>query len=245
MFKFFLFIKNFALDMLFPSFCLNCQKEGSYLCQDCFSLIEITNRQHCPFCNPPKITPEGCTCKFCKKNKNLDGLYYTAPYNNFIIKKIITQFKYPPYIKELSKPLSFFIIQYFKSFEYQPTFLIKTFQSDFLLIPVPLYKKKLKERGFNQSEEIAKELSFFWKIPLISDVLLKIKETSSQIKLSKEEREKNLKEAFICKNFEKIKGKKIILIDDVFTTGSTMEECSRILKQAGAKEILGIVIARE
>ena len=113
------------------------------------------------------------------------------------------------------------------------------------LIPVPLFKRKLKKRGFNQAEEIAKELSRVLKIPLISDNLIKTKETPPQVNLSEKEREENLKNAFFCKNPALIKQKKIFLIDDVYTTGSTMEECAKTLKQSGAKEIWGIVVARE
>jgi ComF family protein len=111
-------------------------------------------------------------------------------------------------------------------------------------MPVPLGKRRLKWRGFKQAEELAKELSSFLKIPLVSDCLIKIKETLPQVELSEKEREENIKGVFKIKNDEKILGKKILLVDDVYTTGSTMKECARILKRAGAKEIIGIVIAR-
>ncbi len=237
--KFLLNIKDFILDVLFPSFCLNCQKEGSYLCQDCRSLIEVASVSHCPFCRPPKIVFDGKTCPACRRSRELNGLFNAAPYQNFIIKRLISQFKYPPYVKSLSRTLSSLIIEYFQSLEQQ----LNTVNA--VLIPVPLTKKKLKQRGFNQSELIAKELSSFWKIPLISDCLLKTKETLPQIELSGREREKNIKGAFLCENTVAVKGKKVYLIDDVFTTGSTMEECALTLKRAGAKEVWGIVVARE
>jgi len=116
--------------------------------------------------------------------------------------------------------------------------------TDFLLVPVPLEKRKIRWRGFNQAEEIGKELSNFLKIPLLDDVLIKIKETLSQVELSGKEREENIKGVFVIKNKEKIEGEKILLVDDVYTTGATMKECARILKEAGAKEIIGIVVAR-
>jgi len=116
--------------------------------------------------------------------------------------------------------------------------------ADFLLIPVPLAKRRIRWRGFNQAEEIAKNLAEYLEIPLINDVLIKTKETLPQIDLAEEARKENIKGAFLIKNEEKIKGKKILLIDDVYTTGSTLEESSRILKKAGAREVWGAVVAR-
>ena len=236
-------INNFFFDLLFPSFCLNCQREGNYICEDCFSLINISTNQYCPFCRPPKIVLDGKTCYACAKTAKLAGLFCAASYQHFIIKKIISQFKYEPFIKELAKPLAFLIIQHFKLLDHPLPF--SKDRSGFFLIPVPLHKKRLKWRGFNQAEEIASELSAFLKIPLISNVLLKTKETKPQVELTAENRKENIKEVFICQNQDSIKNKKILLVDDVFTTGATMEECASLLRQAGAKEVWGIAAARE
>jgi ComF family protein len=212
--------KEFLLDLIFPKFCLGCKKEGSFLCEDCFSTLEISTSHQ----------------KF--KGKNLADLYFPVNYENFLVKKLIQNFKYPPLIKELKKELAFLIISHFLLLDKKPDF------SDFILVPIPLSKKKLKRRGFNQAEEIAKELAEFLKIPLISDCLIKTKETKDQVELSEKERKENVKGAFFIKNKEKIVGKNVLLVDDVFTTGATIEEAARVLKEAGAKKIVGIVIAR-
>jgi len=238
-------LNQFILDLLFPPSCINCQSEGSYLCQDCLSLVDVSLNQYCPFCRPAKIVLNGRTCNLCKRTKNLDGLYSAAPYHDFIIKKTIAQFKYEPYIKALSKPLSLLIIKHFQLLEH-PLGNPSGFNgAKEVLAPIPLAKKRLRQRGFNQSEEMAKELSVFFNIPLLCNVLVKTKETLSQIELSGSQREENVKGAFFCKNSDAIRGKKIFLVDDVFTTGSTMEECARVLKIANAKEVWGIVVARE
>jgi len=234
----FFLIKEFILDILFPKFCLNCGREGNYLCQDCFSLIDVLERQYCPFCKLPKIVLDGKTCPTCRKSKKLNGLYCASSYNNFIVKKMINQLKYEPYCKELSKPLSSLIIAHLTLLN-----KLKSFDS-FVLIPVPLYKKKIKQRGFNQAEEISRELSKNLKIPVINDALVKIKQTPAQVELEKEERERNVKGVFFCPNPDLVRHRKILLVDDVLTTGATMEECALILKKTGAKEVWGIVVAR-
>lgn len=252
-------IKELLLDLLFPKFCLNCNKEGTYLCQDCFSLIDIFKRQYCPFCSSPKIVPDGKTCNSCRKSKKLAGLYCAVSYDNFIVKKLINQFKYEPYIKELSKPLAFLIVTHLINLnpvrdsenkeETQKENISNEVNNlpnfkEFILVPVPLHKKKLKQRGFNQASEIGKELSKNLKVPLFDNVLIKIKQTLAQVELKKEQREKNIKGVFNCQKPELIKNKKILLVDDILTTGSTMEECARVLKTAGAKQVWGVVVAR-
>lgn len=242
-------IKKFILDILFPKFCVNCKTEGSYLCPDCFSLIEILDRQYCPFCQIPIVVSDGKTCSRCARTHNLNGLYCVTSYKNLIIKKLIHSFKYKPFVKDISEILAFLIINHLSLIAQErlaPQLSMRTLFLDSILIPVPLSKKKLKFRGFNPAEEIAKHLSKYLKIPLLNNVLIKTKETLPQMELKKEERMKNIKGAFSCSRFgfEQIKNREILLVDDVFTTGSTMEECAAVLKKAGAKKVWGVVVAR-
>ena len=217
-------VKKFIIDILFPKFCLNCSKEGSYLCQDCKAILEISTIHQ----NFSSNLPAG----------GLKDLYFPLPYQNPLIKKLIQKFKYQPFIKELAESLSSLIIEHFCLLDNRPNF------SDFFLIPIPLTKKREKWRGFNQAEEIGKELSRFLNISLIPNYLLKTKETLPQVELTDETRKENIKNAFALKNKGLTKNKKILLVDDVYTTGSTMEECAKLLRGADAKEIIGIVVAR-
>ena len=214
-------VKNFILDLLYPKFCFNCGREGSYLCSDCQSTLEILS-SHTEY-----------------RTQELKDLYFALPYRNPLIKNLTKLFKYEPFVKELAQPLTSLIITHFQLIEKSPADL-----ADCILMPVPLEKRKLKWRGFNQAEEIGRELAQFFQIPLLNNVLAKIKETPPQVELSDEERKENIKGAFFCQSSEKIKGRKILLVDDIYTTGSTMEECAKVLKTAGAKEIIGIVVAR-
>ena len=115
-----------------------------------------------------------------------------------------------------------------------------------ILIPVPIHKKRKKDRGYNQSELIAKEIAKFCKdIKLELNILYKKENIVAQSTLDKKERMKNIKNVFEIRNECKIKNKKILLLDDIYTTGSTVNECSRILKNAGCKEIGIITIAKD
>jgi len=236
--------KDFLLDLLFPRFCLGCQKEGLYLCDDCRALLEISEFDYC-LCSTKPIQMNG-KCQRCQ-NKNLEGLFSALAYKEkALTKKLIYQFKYPPYLKDLAKTLASIIIEHI----FISGKNTNEIWDNGILIPVPLDKKKIKIRGYNQSKELAKELSKILKIPVVPDVLVKIKTTASQMELNGQEREKNLQGAFSIKNcstpdVEQFSGKKVFLVDDVYTTGSTMEECAKILKLAGAKSVWGIVIARE
>lgn len=238
-------LKNFLLELFFPSFCFGCQKEGTYLCQDCRETLEISQFQYC-LCdkNPIRLgfnESKQVKCKRCS-GKKLSSLHFALPYKEkALTRKLIMQFKYEPYIKDLAKTLAGFLAEHF----FMSGKNTDNFWQNSVLIPVPLDKNKLKRRGYNQSEELSKELSEITKTPLSLDILVKTKKTPPQVGLSKKEREENIKNAFQMLNKDKIKDKNIFLVDDVYTTGSTMEECALILKESGAKSVSGISIARE
>ena len=242
-------LKNFLLDLFFPKFCLGCQKEGAFLCQDCKETLEINEFDYC-LCEkyPQTISPHSLNGKCTKcQNKKINGLFFALSYDEkSLTKKLIYQFKYPPYLKNIAKDLAEIISEHF---------ILSGRSSEFfgnsILIPVPIHNKKLKLRGYNQSEELAKELSKILKIPVLTDILIKIKNTPSQMTLKKEEREKNLLNAFQINNekpasalWTSARQRKIFLVDDVYTTGSTMQECAKTLKSAGFKNIWGITICR-
>jgi ComF family protein len=112
------------------------------------------------------------------------------------------------------------------------------------MVPVPLHIRRLRERGYNQALLLVRELSKRMGIPYEERTLAKINDTPVQIALKKRERRKNLKGAFQIKGKETIKGKSIVLVDDVYTTGATVNECSRTLLAAGAKQVTVLTVAR-
>ncbi len=236
--------KDFMLNLFFPAFCLGCRREGTYLCPDCKATLEISEYTYC-LCNkhPLRLTPDAqnAKCNRCK-DKKLAGLYFALPYTEkFLTKRLIHQFKYKPYLKDLAKSLADILVTHFVVTKNNTDAV----WAGSVLVPVPLQKKKLKSRGYNQAEVLANELSRALQVPVAAHNLVKIKETLPQMKLSAKKRQENLQGAFLVKNPKELEGKKIFLVDDVYTTGSTMEECTRVLRQAGASQIWGITIARE
>ncbi|MFA5349323.1 MAG: phosphoribosyltransferase family protein [Candidatus Paceibacterota bacterium] len=208
------------LNLFFPKKCINCQQLGNYLCYDCFSLIEIMQKEY----------------DLSEEIKYFDRLFFATVFKNQIVKKLIHSFKYPPFIKDLSDTLSDIMIIHL-------TFIgMKSQLSDFILVPIPISKKRMNYRGYNQAEELAKKLSLKLKLET-RNILKKIKENSSQVDLDKEQRKNNVENVFSL--MEDIKGKNILLIDDVFTTGATIDEAAKILKQNGANQIWAAVVARE
>jgi len=161
----------------------------------------------------------------------LNGVRIAANYQDLVLKKALWLLKYRG-AKQLAKPLAELIKErVWKKME----------TKDWLVIPIPLSKNKMRRRGYNQAELIAKELSD----NICADVLLKKFHTKSQVEVKdKEERLANIIGSFEAKNSETITGKKIILIDDVLTTGATMREAKKILLSAGAKKVAGVVVAK-
>lgn len=160
-----------------------------------------------------------------------NNILAATDYNDELAKKAIWLLKYRG-IKQIAEPLAELIKQ---------RTLGKIKIKNPVFIPIPLSPKRLRGRGFNQSELIAKYLSD----TIITNVLYKTKETVSQVSIKdREKRLNNLKGSFAVKNAELIKDKNIILIDDVSTTGTTIGEAKKVLKEAGAKRVIGMVVAR-
>ena len=238
----FLLFKNFALELLFPSRCLACQKDTSSapvdekpLCRDCFKKIPVNSGFFCPNCLNRSF--DGNACQSCRGKSPLKRLLIASDYDNEIVKKIILAYKYD-FIKDLSRPLSNLLIKYLAQLNFP-------IDANFTLIAVPLHKKREKYRGFNQSAMLAELLAEHFKLPILNDVLIRGRDTQPQTEcVHPKERKENIRGAFECARPEEVKGKKIILVDDVLTTGATLRECAQVLRRAGAKEIWGLAAAK-
>ena len=227
--------RDFLFDLFFPKYCVHCKKEGEWLCSSCFPLLSF-KKQYCPECK--KENKNGFFCSQCKNKYFLDGALIAGDYDQQILAELIKKLKYN-FAKDISKILAQFLNNFILKYQKENNLDLK----NFLFIPVPLHKKKKNFRGFNQSEEINKELSSLLNLKSDSKNLIRIKNTKAQAKLNAKERKENVKNSFFWKG-ENLKRKNIILLDDVFTTGATLDECARILKENGAGQVLGLTVAK-
>ena len=197
------------------------------------NILAVLFPQKCLGCKKEnEILCPNCLLKISRPDTPyLNGVHIAANYQDLVLKKALWLLKYRG-AKQLAKPLAELIKErVWKKME----------TKDWLVIPIPLSKNKMRRRGYNQAELIAKELSD----NICADVLLKKFHTKSQVEVKdKEERLANIIGSFEAKNSETITGKKIILIDDVLTTGATMREAKKILLSAGAKKVAGVVVAK-
>lgn len=224
--------KKSIYDLIFPKKCVECGKEGFWLCKKCFKKIIIIKAPFCPFCY--KLTPQGQYCSRCQRYYNLTGVIIAAHYEN-PLKEAIHKFKYDR-IKELVEPLSELLISRLE---------LGFPRGNLVLIPIPLSKRRQLERGFNQAEILAERVGPEFEIPLLDDILFRTKERPAQIELKGKERRENIKGVFKVKgDIKKIKNKTVLLVDDVFTTGATLNEVAKTLKRAGVKNVWGLVIAK-
>jgi ComF family protein len=238
-------ITKFILDTLFPISCLACGKTDEWLCDECLTKIPPKTSQVCPLCEK-KITPDGRICFDCRRKSKLDGLLVAASYKNNVISGSVHNYKYR-FVEDLHIPLGKILIR---------AFLNSELSLPDLIVPVPLHPRRLRYRGFNQAELLADylsdNLSPGFSIPAAGSLIIRRRYTAPQMKIKNYSlRQKNLEGAFeVAKKSDRnkmqpLENKKILLVDDIATTGATLFECARVLKAAGAKEVLAIVIARQ
>lgn len=227
---------DIILGFLFPARCVSCGVLGNFLCANCYDQIEFLGRQFCPICERPAI--DGLTHPGCAKPWGLDGClsaaYYKGP-----MRKLIRRFKYKPFVKEASTIMDRVLVNYFTTEE-------DYFPSGSIVSAVPLHWMRKNERGFNQAEILAELVAEVFQLPYEFKLLKRIKRTKPQIELPREERLTNIRGAFEFYNNAKgeIKDHSIILVDDVWTTGSTLRECGKILKRAGFAKVYALTLAR-
>lgn len=229
---------NFLLDLLFPKECLGCKKEGEWFCEKCLKEIPLNQEIYCPVCQ--KKLNHNTVCFECQKKTSLDGFFSASTYENNLLKKAVKTLKYH-YVTELSQALSHLLIKYLKNLN--PEITKPILKTGPLIIPIPLHKKRLRERGFNQSELLGQGIATAFGFKYQARILERKIYTAPQAELSRKERLNNIKDCFKLKENFKLKGQTVILIDDVFTTGATMQETAKVLKKAGAKKVWGLTVA--
>jgi len=231
------------LDLLFPKTCFGCKKLGPYVCAACQKNIKIIQRDVCPYCK--KSSHQGYAHDWCKKPSGVDGLLSFFQYD-FALKKIIAGIKYHG-ITSLFPIL-------FNVFPEERLSLLRSVINESprsVFVPVPLHPKKERRRGFNQSRYIAGFFAKLYSCDLDNNLLSRIKNTDPQAHMrSPKERIDNMQQAFrISASAQSIQNiqntpAKVIIVDDVWTTGSTIMAATKALKKAGVKHVYALTVAR-
>lgn len=231
-------------DVLFPRPCIGCDGDrnggGEFLCELC--------RDHVPFILPPFCATCGCPgemeyeyptkdfeCGLCRKNTyRFDRARSLGVYAS-VLKELVHFFKYqrhPGAIREIAPLLE----QYLR--EHNET------HAGLEVVWVPLHPDKLKERGFDQSYVLADRLARLCGLPLVEGALRRVRDTPPQARKTRAERMENVKGAFEVVRPEWVSGRRLLVVDDVLTTGATMNEVAKVLKRAGADRVEAFTLAR-
>jgi competence protein ComFC len=213
-------------DLVFPISCLVCGQDGKYLCEQCFVKLPKLQKQQCLVCQKP--SPFGKTHPECASRNKVDGALSALTHKDKYVHKIIWVFKYN-FVSTLAEPLAQLITETISQQR------LDNYFNEFIVVPVPLHPRRFNWRGFNQAELLAQALSEKLNICMKESLIVRNKFTKPQVNLNAEERKRNLENAFNL--LGDITNKKILLVDDVITSGSTANEMAKILKQGKATEV--------
>jgi len=237
----FIKFKNYLLELIFPTFCLQCHRPGIILCEECLKTIKPLSLQVCPICEKTVVL-NGEVCRPCQQRFRpaIDNLIIASNYHNKLLAKSIHLLKYK-FVRDLAPPLARVLNNTIKKLAI-PT-------PDFIL-PIPLHPRRLRWRGFNQANLLAKELSDKLlpglTIPVIDDLIIRKKYTPAQKNIGNyKARQENLKNAFQINKNTDLAGKNILIVDDVTTTGATILNYAKELKKLNPKTISAVVLGRQ
>jgi ComF family protein len=218
-------LKGRVVDFLFPQWCVGCGKEGKFICDSCRRSLPRVMPPLCPKCGKPQSS--GTLCPTCVSwQAEIDGIRSPFRFDG-VMRQAIHQLKYRN-LRALAEPLAKLLNDYLATYPIPGE----------VLVPVPLHRKRLRERGYNQSSLLAKELGKLADLPVVDDCLIRQRHAPPQA------RSANVAGAFVCRD-HRLQDKQVLLIDDVSTSGATLDACAAALKAIGATSVWGLVLARE
>jgi len=222
------------LDLIFPQLCLVCGSIGEdWLCRSCMDKIESVPKPYCERCGHPLVRQK---CGNCMDTRRGFTRARAAGEYSGVLREAIHRFKYNGH-RILAAPLAGILWKYL-----QEECDFKWRSAD-LIIPVPMHSVRQRLRGYNQSELLAAELSRLISVPVEKCAITRIMRRMRQVELSREDRRLNVKGAFKVRDSSKFAGKTVLLIDDVATTCSTVNECALALRDAGAFRVYVLCLA--
>ncbi len=225
-------LRGIALNLLFPQWCVGCGKEGDFICYSCRRSLPRIMPPLCPMCGRPQAS--GILCPGCVGwQAEIDGIRSPFRFDG-VMRQAIYQLKYRN-LRALVVPLAKLLHDYLGT---NPV-------PGEAVVPVPLHQKRLRERGYNQSSLLARELGKLINLPVVDSCLIRLRHAPPQARTSTvDKRRSNVAGAFTCRD-QRLQDKQVLLVDDVSTSGATLDACAGALKAAGATSVWGLVLARE
>ncbi len=232
------------LDFVFPQNCISCDGKitaaDRCLCAPCREDIGFIRQPYCFQCGVPAdlsydYPHEEFLCGDCRQNSFRFDRARSLGFFDTVLRTMIHAFKYRKQMGVLSE-INFLLEKYFSE---HPDFC-----QGFTVSPVPLHFNRMKERGFDQAFLIARQAARILKLPLEGGLLKRVKATRPQVNITRKERARNVKGAFEVSRPELVAGKNILLVDDVFTTGATVNEATKVLKKEGVGEVHVFTVGR-
>lgn len=218
------------LDLLFPARCVSCNRVGESLCSICRSQIKFVTSPYCERCGRP-LEFHGEACPICRAHPLHITHIRAVAYHEGTLRQAIHALKYRHWI-DLVDPLAALLQQY----------LVRTTPNVDLITAVPLHTDRQRERGYNQAELLARRLAAGVGLPYVGG-LKRTRATADQIGLDVQARHENVRDAFAADRGA-FAGRRVLLVDDVCTTGATLDACAVALRAQGACEIYGMTVAR-
>jgi len=219
------------LTLFFPARCVNCHQAGILFCRECQRKVEFVLPPLCPLCGSPSSGDQLC-CQCQQAAPAIDGIRSVAFFEG-PLRQAVHAFKYRG-LRSLAAPLASLMVVYCRR---------HPLPAD-VIVPVPLHRSRLRERGYNQATLLAQALGAEIGLPVRKDWLVRTRVTPPQVGLDVSERKMNVAGAFHCRDGDAVAGCRGLLIDDVCTTGATLESCSLALRQAGARSVWAFTLAR-
>lgn len=226
-------IKEWLLDLVFPKFCAHCGAEGSFLCPSCRQELRF-QAPSCPVCVKRNFT--GILCTNCQEKSALRRFLAPFSYRDPIARKLIHAYKYER-LRELKMVFADEITAFLNFYGIRP-------RAGSVLVPIPLHRSRERERGFNQAILLAEELSQRLRLPVEAAIARRRPTEHQTLMPSYEARRENVAGAFRIIHPEAVRAKTVILVDDVSTSGATMSEAARLVREVGAHSVWAIVVAK-
>ena len=223
-------------DLFFPAVCFRCGQKlaGSFLCEGCRQKIDFFTPPLCRLCSKPLKENTNPLCGSCRGKKPPYSYLISITVYKEPMASLIHDFKYR-HCDWLDGFLSELMIEHLMRLDFDP----KNYD---IATAVPMHYLKLKERGYNQASLLARKIANHFKITFRDDIIYQTRYRKPQATLTEKERKKNIENSFMAKTDSK--GKSILLVDDIFTTGSTIKECSHALKKEGARDITVMTLSK-